>query len=295
MNTPVGPKTADVIAAGTVLWRQEAEVRELALVHRPRYDDWSLPKGKLHRGESTAAAAVRETAEETGFSSRLGHRIGETRYRVPEGDKIAYYWAARAGDGHFEPNDEVDQLCWLGPSAARELLTYDHDRTMVDRFVAVAPPPRPLVLVRHAKAGDRASWDQDDDLRPLSGKGHRQADELTDLLALFGPIRLYAAPPVRCRQTIQPLADRLGVTIAAEPLLSEEGYWDDPAAGVARLRTLADEPGVPVVCSQGGVIPDLITQLADIVDPPSRKASTWVLGFTDGKVATADYYAEPQG
>jgi 8-oxo-dGTP diphosphatase len=284
-----------VVAAGAVLWRQEAGPRELALVHRPRYDDWSLPKGKLHRTESAMAAAVREVTEETGFVAFLGHRLGETHYRVPEGDKIVHYWAARTGGGHFQPNDEVDELRWLGADEARALLTYEHDRAVLDRFTALPSLPRPLLLVRHAKAGNRADWDQDDDLRPLSGKGRRQADELGDLLSLFGPTRLYAAPPVRCSETIQPLADTLGVTIAPVPRLSEDGYWDDPDAGIQRLQMLADEPGTPVVCSQGGVIPDLIGQLTDIPDPPARKASTWVLGFADGKVVTADYYGEPAG
>ncbi|WP_051341328.1 NUDIX hydrolase [Pseudonocardia spinosispora] len=284
----------DIVAAGAALWRPtpDGQGHELALVHRPRYDDWSLPKGKLEHGESEPVAAIREIAEETGFAARLGARLGETRYRVPQGNKIVYYWYARAGEGEFSPNDEVDELRWVSPEAAGALLSYDFDRGLVERFRAV-PPPEPLLLVRHAKAGNRHNWDGDDDLRPLTGKGRVQAEELLDLLESFGPVRAYSAPPIRCGQTIQPFADRHRLPVRIEPLMGEEGYWDAPDDGVTRLLELADGADVPVICSQGGVIPDLVERLTDHVDPPSRKASTWVLGVTGGKVVTADYYEPP--
>jgi 8-oxo-dGTP diphosphatase len=151
-----------------------------------------------------------------------------------------------------------------------------------------------VLLVRHAKAGDRYEWTGDDDLRPLTRKGHEQAGALDRVLGLFAPVRAYAAPPVRCPQTIQPLADRLGVDIQPEPLLGEEAYWKDPAAGLARFLELADGVDVPVVCSQGGVIPDLVSRLTGDPEPAARKASTWVLGFTAGHVVSADYYSAPE-
>jgi 8-oxo-(d)GTP phosphatase len=295
----------DVVAAGAVLWRPKAGTEaapggpgggelEIALVHRPRYDDWSLPKGKLERGENPLAAAVREVSEETGITAALGTRLGESHYRVPQGEKVVHYWSARAGAGSFEPNSEVDELRWVNPGNADELLSYERDREVLDRFRKLGPPPRMVLLVRHAKAGNRYDWPGDDDQRPLTDKGRDQADTLGKLLSLFSPTRAYAAPPLRCPQTIQPLADRLGLDIRPEPLLSEEGYWKDPEAGLARFVALADGPDVPVVCSQGGVIPDLVSRLTGDPEPAARKASTWVLGFTTNLVVSADYYGGPE-
>jgi len=297
---------ADAVAAGAVLWRALPDAggqpdpsgrsgTEIALVHRPRYDDWSLPKGKLEQGESAPAAAVREVSEETGFTALLGSRLGHTSYPVPEGEKVVHYWSGRAVSGEFTANDEVDQLRWVAPTDAASLLSHDHDVRVVDRFRKLSPPARPVLLVRHAKAGSRRNWTADDNLRPLSGKGRHQAEQLAGLLPLFGPARAYAAPPVRCLQTIKPLADRLGLAIMEEPLLGEQDYWEDPAAGLARLVKLADGPDAPVICSQGGVIPDVVEQLSGLPGTPSRKASVWVLGFTDGRLVSADYYDQPTG
>jgi len=286
---------SEIVAAGAVLWRPASEGVEVAVVHRPRYDDWSLPKGKLARGESVPAAAVREVAEETGSTAVLGVQLGDSHYRVPQGDKVVHYWSARATGGEFEPNDEVDELRWLRPEVADGLLTYSRDHEILDRFRELGPPPRTLLLVRHAKAGSRYDWDGDDELRPLTVKGRGQASELSALLRLFGPARAYAATPVRCRQTIQPLADLLHLRITPAPLLAEEDYWKDPDAAFSRFLELSAGSDVAVVCSQGGVIPDLITRLTGNEEPPSRKASTWVLGFTGDRVVTADYYSEPTG
>ncbi len=301
MSTPPGNNSdgaaeadVDVEAAGAVLWRPgPAGEIEIALVHRPRYDDWSLPKGKLDKGETEADAAVREIAEETGYRALLANRLGEVRYQVPEGRKLVHYWSARADGGEFVPNSEVDELRWLGVNAADALLSYRRDNDVLDVFRRVGPPPTPLLLVRHAKAGDRVRWSGHDDLRPLSKGGHRQAAALVGWLGLFGPVRVHSAPPVRCVDTVRPLADSLGVPVTIEPLLGEHGYWDDQEAGLARFLELAVEPGVAAVCSQGGVIPDLVERLTGELEAPSRKASTWVLGFGADRVVSADYYPTP--
>ncbi|WP_435132609.1 NUDIX hydrolase [Actinacidiphila sp. bgisy144] len=126
-----------VQAAGTVLWRHAAHGAgvEIALVHRPRYDDWSLPKGKLKRGEDHAAAAVRETLEETGVACVLGTPLPASYYWTAGRPKEVRYWAAQAPSAAtappFSPNDEVDRIAWLPPDAARRRLTHDRDRALI--------------------------------------------------------------------------------------------------------------------------------------------------------------------
>jgi 8-oxo-(d)GTP phosphatase len=115
---------SEILAAGAVLWRPGVEI---AVVHRPRYDDWSLPKGKLEPGESIWLAASREVREETGFSCTLGRYLAQHRYPVtrPEpATKVVDYFAARAGSGSFQPNDEVDALRWVSLTEAGNLLTH---------------------------------------------------------------------------------------------------------------------------------------------------------------------------
>ncbi|MBC3193513.1 NUDIX hydrolase [Pseudonocardia sp. C8] len=294
---------ADVVAAGTLPYRRTADGSvEVALVHRPRYHDWSLPKGHQDPGEPLTLAALRETAEETQLHCRLGGRLGHTTYEVTgKGRKVVHYWAAEVvHDDGFVPSDEVDALRWVPVRLAGDMVSYEHDRSLITRLATVGVPTATVVFVRHAKAGSRDDWDGDDDLRPLSGTGFSQADRLADFLPRFGPDRLYRAPPLRCAQTIAPLAEKLGLPApVAEPRLGERGYWVDPGAGRARFRELAAQPGVTLICSQGGVIPDVVEDLltgsgTDHAGVPSHKASTWVLGFDAGETLLfADYYRRP--
>jgi 8-oxo-dGTP pyrophosphatase MutT (NUDIX family) len=126
-------------AAGGVLWREHGGQPQLAVIHRPKYDDWTLPKGKLDPGESHDRAALREVAEETGFSAELGVDLGEVHYEHDDRPKRVRYWSMRALSGRFEPGDEVDDLRWLPPDDARRLLSYDRDREIVERFMDAAP------------------------------------------------------------------------------------------------------------------------------------------------------------
>ena len=126
-----------VRAAGGVVWRRADNGVEVLLVHRPKYDDWSLPKGKLHGGEREREAAVREVLEETGLRCEVGRELGTTRYTDRYGrPKTVRYWAMRAIDGAFEPGDEVDAVHWLSPDAARAQVSYAHDARMITRFEA---------------------------------------------------------------------------------------------------------------------------------------------------------------
>jgi 8-oxo-dGTP diphosphatase len=123
----------DVRAAGGVVWRRAQTEVEVAVVHRPRYDDWSLPKGKLDPGETFEQAAVREVHEEIGARCALGDELPPTTYRDHKGRlKIVRYWLMEAGDVDFEPNDEVDELRWLAPAEAIPLLSYERDEALLE-------------------------------------------------------------------------------------------------------------------------------------------------------------------
>ncbi|MEU3610076.1 NUDIX hydrolase [Streptomyces sp. NPDC035033] len=132
-----------VLAAGCVLWRPAASGRgiEIALVHRPKYDDWSHPKGKRKPGESAAACALREVLEETGHRCELGARLPTVRYPAAGRPKEVDYWAARALGGTFVPGREVDRLRWLPPEEARTRLTQPRDRELLDALLAPPAPP----------------------------------------------------------------------------------------------------------------------------------------------------------
>lgn len=301
----------ELVAAGAVLWRcaDSAEASaapgavEVAVVHRPRYNDWSWPKGKPVPGEALPATAVREVAEETGYSAVLGPKLGSTYYPVTAGSKVAHYWAAHATGGCFEPSAEVDELRWLPPAEAARLLSYPHDHTLLARLRLAITVTGTVLLVRHAKAGKREEWDDDDALRPLTTAGRRQAEALRGLLPLFGPQRVHSVPLLRCRQTLDGLAADLGVPVIEEPLLSEAAFAADPQAALDRLIEITPGPGPAVLCSQGGVIPDAVRRLArasslELADPPpSRKGSFWGLFFDSSPAAlpllAADYYDDP--
>ena len=304
MSRPSEPAGRLVPAAGGLLWRPGPDGGpEIGVVHRPRYDDWSLPKGKLDRGEHALTAAVREVGEETGLRVRVGRRSLRTTYPVPEGTKRVDYWVMQAVAGDFTPNDEVDELRWLPAAEAVRLCSHDHDRAVIGDVASGDDPLMPtLVLVRHGRAGSRSEWDGPDDLRPLDARGRAQAARLADLLPEFGPVQLFTAPPLRCRQTVEPLAERLGLDIEAAPEMGEEGFADDPEAGLELLeRLLAPRPsgGVAVVASQGGAIPSALLHLgvrwkghgpaAGRLFPPAAKGSTWVVGGRAGALS-ADYY-----
>lgn len=132
------PDNSTVQAAGCVLWRRspfDGEL-EVCLVHRPKYDDWSHPKGKLKRSEDPLTGALREVAEETGYRASTGAELPTMRYVASGRPKQVRYWAAEAVAGAFTPNDEVDRILWLSPTAARSRLTQPRDRTLVDSLLA---------------------------------------------------------------------------------------------------------------------------------------------------------------
>lgn len=293
-----------VSAAGAVLWRHVDHGRDgdgqplVAVVHRPRYDDWSLPKGKVDPGETEPVTAVREVLEETGYASELGRRLAAISYPIDNGVKHVRYWAARTLGGEFRPNSEVDELVWLSTRDAMKRLQYPDDRKVLRRFVKAPADTGTVVVVRHGTAGTKARYKGDDCARPLDKHGRAQAESLVGQLLAFGATDVHAAPRVRCQQTVGPLADELGVKIQDEPALTEEAYSDDHGPARKRVLEIAKADGTPVICSQGKVIPDLISWWCDRdgVRPDksrNRKGSTWVLSFAEDRLIAADHIGSP--
>ncbi len=294
------PARVPILAAGAVLWRPTGDPTgtEVAVIHRPRYDDWSLPKGKVDPGETEPVTAVREVREETGYTSLLGRQLAEVSYPIEQGEKKVRYWAARGIDGEFSPTEEVDALDWLPVAEAMRRVRYAHDREVLRRFVEIPPNTRSVLIVRHGIAGSRSRWKGDDRLRPLDKRGRAQAEALVGLSLAFGANRLYAADRVRCQQTLEPLSDELGVPVHSEPALTEEAYARDRDTARDRLLEIAAGDGTAAICTQGKVIPDLIGWWcerdgvrADLSRNP--KGSTWVISLLDKRVAAADHIASP--
>ena len=288
-----------VHAAGAVLWRRggadsAAPALEVAVIHRPRYDDWSLPKGKVDPGETAPVAAVREVFEETGHRAILGRRLDLVSYPIEQGVKKVYYWAARDTGGEFTPGREVDELVWLPVADAKDRLSYPHDRKMLRHFAKLPADTHTVLVVRHASAGRKSRFKGDDTKRPLDKRGRAQAEALVPQLLAFGASEVHAADRLRCHQTVEPLAEELGVTIHNEPTLTEEAYAKNPKRARHRVLRIAEEEGTPVICTQGKVIPDLIAWWCDrdgVRADKSRnhKGSTWVMSLSAGRLVQADH------
>ncbi|WP_245642277.1 NUDIX hydrolase [Nonomuraea candida] len=274
--------TTDLLrAAGAVVWRGAQHRPEVAVVHRPAYDDWTFPKGKLKPGEHVIAAALREVREETGLTVLLGRALPPVRYLLGDRLKRVDYWAARVfADAGFEPGDEVDELRWVPVDEAGRLLTYEWDAGLLRGLRAAPLDTVPLVLVRHGSAGSRSEWTGADAARPLDAGGASQAANLAAVLPAYRPATLVSSPSARCVQTLEPYARALRAEVRTEPLLSEEGQ--DPEKTPALVRGLA---APAVVCSHGKVLPGLIEALRGGKSVHLRKGAFAVLHTAAGQPA----------
>lgn len=263
----------DIVAAGAVVVREGPTGPETLLVHRPRLDDWSVPKGKLDSGEHELVAAVREVTEETGVVPALGRRLAPARYRVGGTQrKLVHYWTATVlEETDHAPDDEVDEIRWLPLAAAAALATHRWDRRALTGLAAQTDPAEgvvgvpPIVLVRHAKAVARRTWSGEDPLRPLAPAGTRQALSLVPLLATLAPGRLLTSPSTRCAQTISPFGLAVGMLAEPVPALSQEALTDAPGAASALVESLLAErvPGgrAVVVCTHRPVLDAVLDHL----------------------------------
>ena len=284
---------APIRAAGGVAARDDP-VRgvEVVLVHRPRFDDWSLPKGKLKRTVHPVVGAVREVREETGVRAILGARLPTVTYDVWSGDelvpKVVDYWAMTViGEMPFRPGREVDALDWLPVDEAVARATYPHDRRVLRAFAELPHLTRPILLLRHGSAGEREEWTGPDDERRLDPLGERQADTLARLLPSYAPGVLVSAEPQRCRDTLAPAAQSLGLTVVLDPRFNEDAR---PELAAARLRELADPETAVVVCSQGALIPEAVAKLDGRAPVRYRtaKGEGWSLLFSGRRLSVVD-------
>jgi 8-oxo-dGTP diphosphatase len=289
--------TEEIRAAGAVVWRPAGRGAQILLVHRPKYDDWSLPKGKLEPGEHVLAASVREVAEETGLAIILGRRLPPVRYLAAGMPKRVDYWVAEAPEAasEFVPNHEIDELAWVpADDSVGTRTTYERDAETIAAFLAGPWRTTPLLLLRHASAGSKGSWKGDDSARPLDAEGEREASALPGLLRCFGVSRVVSAPAERCVGTVRRYADAVG-GVEVEPVFDvthhRAGSGPDAEKAAAALAA-ADEP--VVICAHRENIPVLVAAAcAELgAEPPAgkplRKAEFLVLHRSDGRLAAVE-------
>lgn len=285
MASPRG--TAPVVrAAGVLPWRVQDAGLQVAMVHRPKYDDWSWAKGKLDPGEEWAVTAVREAREETGLSVRLGLPLPPSVYPVSAADgtsggeasvvKQVRYWAGQVLHDRGALEHEVDRVDWVSPTLAARRLSYRRDHEQLDALLAAHRAGRlavwPLLLVRHAKALARGDWSGPDAQRPLSTAGRRRAERMVPLLAAYGVEHVLSSSATRCVDTVVPyLKARPCVELERRRSLSEEGYEAGPDKARRHLDRLLAEARAAAMCSHGPVFPDLLERLGQRCEAPARK------------------------
>ncbi|WP_240044326.1 NUDIX hydrolase [Nocardioides albidus] len=275
----------DILAAGVVVFRPG---REVLLVHRPKYDDWSFPKGKLDPGEHSTAAAVREVAEETGVHVRLGPPLPAQRYPVARRMKTVHYWTGRVvGDDDvtaYRPNDEIDAVAWVPLEEAVGRLTHDHDRETLAAARRVRRKSRAVIVLRHAQARSRSAWRGPDAGRTLLKAGELESQRLVPLLAAYDVTRIVSSPSTRCVQTVRPYAEVAGCPLDLRPPLSEEHATP---AGVGEVvdELLSGDAG-SVLCTHRPVLPHVYDALGIDVDPGTglEPAEMLVLHVRKGRV-----------
>lgn len=261
-----------VYAAGGVVWRVVDGKLRVLLIHRTKYRDVTLPKGKVDPGEMLAETAVREIHEETGIRVALGVPVGVSRYRLPsKRTKIVHYWAAEATDAAirasaFVPNKEIAAIEWVSPRKALKRLSYPVDTEIMENFLRLVDEgvlrTFPIVVLRHAKAVGREEWEGKDAARPLAARGRKQASSIVGPLIAFGVRRIVSSPAIRCVRTVAPLSEAIGREIGTTKLISQDA-WEEgksDARTVIGERVRSRKPAV--LCSHGPVLPEILSELA---------------------------------
>lgn len=256
-----------VLAGGAVVRRvRPGKDPEILVIHRDRYRDWTLPKGKVEAGESVIAAAAREVQEETGVTIRLGSPLDTVLYPLGSGaTKEVRYWTGSPLEvTKRAPDDEVDVVSWLPVKAALHRLSFEHDKELVRQHLD-QPATTTLILVRHGKAMERKDWSKKDTLRPLGARGRKQARQLVPFLTAYGIENLISSTSSRCLTTLEPYASAAKIGIETHDTLTEEIGTEDPD-GVIRLvgkiREGVVASGLPTaICVHRPVLPSILEAL----------------------------------
>ena len=284
-----------VHAAGGVLWRGDPRRPEVALVHRPRYDDWSLPKGKAKPAEHLIVTACREVREETGSELVMGPYLTVVRYRTRTSgrmaDKVVPYWSMRCTDEHFEPNREVDAVEWMSVAAAERYADKPTDRVVLEAFRRSPRTTTPLMLVRNAatSAGRRGLPTRR--VPRLNSSGREQAEALAAVLGEVGATTLLTADMPSCVDTLRPFASVSGTPITRIKELTRPGFTGRERSVTSRVRGLARQETL-AVCGPNRVISALLELLSHEAPAPPprertlRKGGWWILHHRDGAVLT---------
>ncbi len=294
-----------IIAAGGVVWRETNDSKiELAIIHRPKYDDWTFPKGKLDSGEELISCAYREILEETGLDIELGPFLGEVEYEAIEGTKKVSYWSAKALETSkaFATNIEVDLLEWHSFESAREKLTRDSDREILEVFIESPYKAAKLILLRHAKALARSEWQSGDEDRPLDNLGQLQAKRMHAIYQVYGINQIYTSDAVRCYDTVIGLTNALKIEPVITSKLSEYTFEKNKDKSLDYALELAENSRTSgetiLLCSHNPVLPRMlerITKKSDI-DLPENKlkpGDAWVVFLGKKKCLQIDVVPAP--
>ena len=293
--------TPSIIAAGGVVWRRDIDGDvEVLLVHRLRYNDWSLPKGKVEEGEALISCAYREILEETGLNIKLGPYVGSVEYYVPDGLKHVAYWSASIIEDHssFHANEEVDQIIWLDVESAAFKATRDSDRYILERFGATPFDSSALIMLRHAKALERTEWQGEDEDRPLQLIGQLQAKRMLSLYQAFGVEEIHTSDAVRCLDTIAQMAKALQITPIITNAVSEYTYKKNKEKAIDYAKELIKKNKQIVLCSHNPVLPRMMEKLTKKIDfdYPDNKllpGEAWVLFHSKKEVLQIDRISAP--
>ena len=288
-----------LVAAGVVVVRDADNGRVVLSVHRPKLQDWSLPKGHIEPGETLPQTAAREFTEETGFRlDGLSVPLGVLEYEVSAGTKQVHWWLGRLADdapqGDVMSKAEIDKVRWARVATASRQLSYVDELPVVQR-AAAAPACVPLLIVRHGKALDRATWRGAHDAnRPLADKGVHQAMALVGLLSAYGPTRIVSSSSDRCLSTVLPYAASTSRVVEGLDALSEEGAAADPGRVDAvmdslRERVLSSRQAL-VVCGHRPVLAQMARRLGAEYTEPMRTAEILVahLSLATGEVVATE-------
>ena len=284
-------------AAGALLWRENQDLEvEIALIHRPRYDDWSLPKGKIEVGETTLQCAYRELIEETGIRAAFTRQLGSVEYEESGQRKRVVFWAAQCSlsASTFIANEEVDQLLWLSVEDALAKATHGSDREMIENFSGQPHRTDTLIILRHTKALERGDWDEADSQRTLNEVGFDQAQLLIKHLEPFAIDEIYTSNYTRCVQTVTPLAHARGLSITEVPSLNEETFEEDPQRSVSFANALKQDEKNILICSHNPVIPTMLrgvlnTKLKNKDLIKLEPGDAWIVHRVKGEIVGLDY------